>query len=217
LAMMTPFYHPYARLLMPLHALGWVLMGGAFALMQRAFDWASRKSGRAILGMPRPWIRFAAACGLVPIVVGFMGVDYSAEARLGRVVEPSDSLRNACREMLIDLPEDLASLRLYARPPATFYLGGVVPVAPQPRSDDLFATSDPKARALLDAIMVRRGGGQSDEPGHWTDRWELVHEIPTTLNWPTLLDIEPSAATDRSPVRSAPLMLFRPKPPGAAR
>jgi hypothetical protein len=217
LALMTPFYHPYARLLMPLQALGWVLMGGAFAFILRGLDRLSRKSGRAVLGMPRPWVGFAGLCGLVPIAFLFLGVDYSAEAHPGRFLEPSDSLRTACGEVMIELPRDLASLRLHARPPVTFYLGGVVPLAPQPTSDALFTTSEPRARALLDSAMVRQAGGRPVAPADSTGRWELVDEFPTTLSWSTLLDIDPSAATARSPNRSAPLMLFRLRRPGAAR
>jgi 4-amino-4-deoxy-L-arabinose transferase-like glycosyltransferase len=217
LALMTPFYHPYARLLIPLQALSWVLMGGAFAFIQRGLDRLSRKSGRAVLGMPRPWIGFALICGLVPIVFSLLRVDYSAEARLGPLLEPSDSLRHACRMVTNDLPKDLGSLRLYARPPVAFYLGAGVSVAPQPALDPLFAPGDPKAWALLDAAMVKQGGGVPGRFGNSTDRWELADEIPSTLNWPTLLDIDPSAAMARSPDRSAPMFLFRPKRPGAAR
>ncbi len=65
--------------------------------------------------------------------------------------------------------------------------------------------------------MVRLAGGAIDGMDGSADRWELVREVPTTLNWPTLLDVDPSAAMARSPDRSAPLFLFRPKRPGAAR
>lgn len=217
LALMTPFYHPYARLLMPLQALGWVLMGGAFATMQRILDRLTRKTGRAVLGMPGSWLKFAMVCGMVPVVYSLLGADYSEEARLGRLLEPSDSLRSACRTIAADLPRDLGTLRVYARPPVTFYLSGAVPLAPQATPEALFATGEPRAWALLDSAMVRQGGDIAVRLGAAADRWELVREVPTTLNWPTLLDIDPSAAMGGRSDRTAPLMLFRPRPPGARR
>jgi 4-amino-4-deoxy-L-arabinose transferase-like glycosyltransferase len=215
LALMTPFYHPYARLLMPLHTLNWILMGGAVAAIQRTLDGLSRQSGPTALGMPRPWVAFAVVSGLVPIGFSAAGVNDRA-AGPGRFLDASDSLRNACRSLKDDL-RDVRSLRLYARPPVTFYLAGTVPVAPQPSQDALFATGDPDAWALLDTAMVRQEGGRPGRMVGLRDRWEMVDSVPTTLNWPTLLDIDPSAGMVPSPDRSAPLRLFRPKRPGAAR
>ena len=99
----------------------------------------------------------------------------------------------------------------------TFYLSSVVPVAPQPALDALLGSRDQGVWALLDSAMVRQGGGLRGRLTGATDRWDLVREFPTTLNRPTLLDIDPSAAAGRSMDRLAPLLLFRPKPPGAPR
>jgi dolichyl-phosphate-mannose-protein mannosyltransferase len=217
MALMTPFYHPYARLLMPLHTLSWVLMGGAFAHIRKRLDVASRKSGWTLLGMPRPWVQFTLVSGLVPIVMIALGLNFLREMRLGPLLLPSDSLREACRNIASDLPKDLVSLRLYARPPFTFYLAGSAPVAPQPTMERLFETGNEKTLALLDAAMIRQERGGRGRLTGSTDRWDLVREVPTTLNLPTLLDIDPSAATARSPDRAASLMLFRPRRSGAQR
>ncbi len=217
LALMTPFYHPYARLLLPLQAFVWVLLGGAFAILGRAMEQLCEREQRRIWGMPEALLRFAAACWLVPLVLALLPSSRAAVASVSELLEPSDSLRRACGAIASDLPKDLGALRLYARPPVRFYLRAAVPVAPQPTPRALLATDDPRSWALLDAAMVRQGGDLRGGPGGSADRWELARELPTTLNWPTLLDIDPSAARSPSPGRSAPMLLFRPRSPGAAR
>jgi hypothetical protein len=188
-------------------------------------------------GLSGSLLRVAVACCLVPIVVTALTRGRDVARPISELMEPTDSLRRACHLLARDLPQDLGTLRLYARPPVTFYLGGVAPVAPQPTRRTLLATSDPRSWAILDAAMMvqelsrqggpqlglvwdamlRQGGDVPEEPSGAGARWEVAREVPTTLNWPTLLDIDRSAATAASPSRLAPLFLFRPKRPGAAR
>jgi 4-amino-4-deoxy-L-arabinose transferase-like glycosyltransferase len=217
LVLMTPFYHPYARLLLPLQALAWVLLGGAFTILRQVSEQLRDLAQRRVWGVPDSLIRFTAACWLVPLMLAALPQREAADVPIWELLGPTDSLRQACRSVASELPKDLGSLRLYARPPVTFYLSGVAPVAPQPTLDALFAARDTKAWALLDAAMVRQGGGLR---GHLTgsaDRWDLAHEVPSVLNLPTLLDVDPSATRRRALDGSAPLLLFRPKRPGAPR
>ena len=99
---------------------------------------------------------------------------------------------------------------------STFSVG--VAVYPQPDLEHLLATGDPRSWALLDMAMVRQQRGARERSCR-IDRaaGTVVREIPTTLNLPTLLDIDPSAATSGAGDRSAPLLLLRPKPSGEAR
>jgi 4-amino-4-deoxy-L-arabinose transferase-like glycosyltransferase len=217
MAFMTPFYHPYARLLLPLQAFAWVLLGGAFAILRQSLQRAAELDSPRVWGLPRSLLGFAVGCWLVPLVFGFLPTPRVRSASIFELLEPSDSLRRACRSIATDVPEGTTSLRLYARPPVTFYLSGLRPVAPQPGLDTLLAARNPSAWALLDSAMVRQGGGIQGRLTGPMDRWDLVREIPTTLNWPTLLDIDPSARGGRSMDRSAPLLLLRPKLPGAPR
>jgi 4-amino-4-deoxy-L-arabinose transferase-like glycosyltransferase len=218
LALLTPFYHPYARLLLPLQGFAWLLLGGAFAIIGQSLERVGASEPRRIGGVPRSLLGFAAGCWLVPLVLAVLpGPRAVSTWSISEILEPSDSLRQGCRSLGATLLKAPSSLRLYARPPVTFYLSGVVPVAPQPTLEALLAARDPGAWALLDAAMVRQGGGIRGRLPGLADRWDLVREIPTTLNLPTLLDVDPSAAASRSADRSAPLLLFRPKPPGASR
>jgi hypothetical protein len=217
LAAMTPFYHPYARLMLPLQSLSWILMGGAFSILRGVVQRLSEPEQRQIGGLPEFLVRFAALCWLVPLLFAVFPSRPGGVATIRDLLRPSDSLRRACRTVPGDLPGDLGRLRIHARPPVTFYLSGAMPVAPQATADALFATHDARSWSLLDAAMIQQEGGVRGRLPASANRWDLASEVPTTLNWPTVLDIDPSSATKDAPSLSAPLMLFRPKRPGADR
>jgi dolichyl-phosphate-mannose-protein mannosyltransferase len=217
LVLLTPFYHPYARLLLPLQAIAWVLLGGAFTILRQVADRVTELDRRRVWGVPESLLRFSMACWLVPLLLAALPRGEATDRPIRELLAPSDSVRRACRSIATDLPGGVESLRLYARPPVTFYLSATLPVAPQPTLEALFAPIDPKVWALLDAAMVRQGGGLRGRLSVSANRWDLAREVPTTLNVPALLDVDPSAALRRTPGRSAPLLLFRPRRQGAAR
>ncbi len=213
LFLMTPLYHPYARLWLPVEAFGWLFMGGGFAVILRRFNAVEPGTGRGgILPTPRDPI---VALGVICLFVFFFGIgrDIMSPAHtVSTMLGPSDSLRQACRILSRDLPEDARALRLYVRPPVTFYLAGRIPVYPQPDLEHLLATGNPRSWALLDMAMIRQQRGGRERLAGLIDRWTVVREVATTLNLPTLLDIEPSAAMNGAGDLSAPLLLLRPKP-----
>jgi dolichyl-phosphate-mannose-protein mannosyltransferase len=213
LIVLTPFYHPYARLWLPVEAFDWILMGGAFSvILVRSEPVVPRAAGVDTVQPPRvPIVALAVIC-----VLAFFGIGrehVSSSVRVPTMLGPSDSLRQACQILSRDLPGDLESVRLYARPPVTFYLAGRIHLTPQRDLDHLFAPGDPRSWALLDMAMVRQELGARERLADLIDRWTVVREVSTTLNLPTLLDIDPSAATNGAGDRSAPLLLLRPKPP----
>lgn len=208
LAAMTPFYHPYARLMLPLQGLAWILMAGA---LTRLFQIAASQV--------RPEIYPRYGFGLTILLLAVYlepGTRVSPGWNIP-MTETSDSLRRACRSIASQLPKNLTTLRLHARPPVTFYLSGVVPVAPRPTPEAALAPGDPGTWVLLDSAMTGQGGLAGNLPASLLDLWEPAREFPTTLNLPTLLDVDPTAPSDGPKRRSAPLFLFRPKRPGVAR
>ena len=72
LAVLTPFYHPYARLLLPVQALGWLLLAGAFATIREHLDRRIVASEKSAAGLPEPVVRFVAGCWVVPLVLAFL-------------------------------------------------------------------------------------------------------------------------------------------------
>jgi hypothetical protein len=132
----------------------------------------------------------------------------SLESRVSTLLAPTDSVRKACGKIVSELPGDLKSLRLYARPPVTFYLAGRIPILPQPDFTSLVA-GESASWALVDKAMVwQQNGGQEDMAG-LPAAWSVVHKAPTTLSLPALLDIDPAAAVNGRWDRSAPLFLLR--------
>src|SRR5262249_54370658 len=135
LVLATPFYQPYARLLLPLQAVAWVLMGGAFMILHRVSERLVEMDPRRVWGLPETLLRFTSACWLVPLILAVLPRGGAADRPIWELLGPSDSLRQACGSIASDLPEEVETLRLYARPPVTFYLSGKISVAPQPALD----------------------------------------------------------------------------------
>ncbi len=132
LAILTPFYHPYARLLLPFQAMSWLLSAGVFlALCERLESYvggeASRSRGRGARALIA-----AAVVWILPTLLAFTAY-WDRSRTIRELLEPSDSVRAACRRIAGIMPRDLESLRLYARPPVTFYLSSVV--APRAAAD----------------------------------------------------------------------------------
>jgi len=214
LLVLTPFYHPYARLWLPLEALGWFFLAGAFVLLRSRVEVAGRKGDRGVDLLP--WL--AALCvvggGLTAVTRAW---SWSQGDR--GVLEPSDSLRLACRSLLADLPEGVRELRALVRPPATFYLGttGRVAVLRQAGLDGFLDRGSPSTWAVLDMAMSRQSGLAAKDLDRYLTRWTVDHQFPTSLNLPTLLDIDPSAAGRETRDRAADLILLRPRGAGDVR
>jgi 4-amino-4-deoxy-L-arabinose transferase-like glycosyltransferase len=217
MAVLTPFYHPYARLLLPFQAFSALLLAGAFGILRDNLERLGAIDRRSMWGVSGRLLCLAAGLWIGPLLFAFLSTYWNTARGISEVLEPSDSLRTACRTIASDLPKDLNALRVYARPPVTFYLSGTAPVSPRPTLDLLIEHGDPNTWALLDDAMVRQGAGVKGRVAEANNHWGLVREVPTTLNVPTLLDIDPSAAVRAKPGRSAPLLLFRPKTSGAVR
>jgi len=218
LAVLTPFYRPYARLWLPLHAFIWLFMGGLFVSIRSNCEVRGRdagwgwKSDSDLL----PWLALICVLGAAPQAIW---PDSPWNTRHMGLLEPSDSLRLACRSIQSELPKDVRRLRLFARPPVAFYLAlaGGVDIDRQPDLAHLLVRGDPASWAALDMAMVRQSHLTAKDLDPLLGNWVVVRDIPTTLNLPALLDIDPSAASGRSIDASASLRLLRPKGTGDVR
>ncbi len=72
------------------------------------------------------------------------------------LLAPSDSLKTACASIARDLPENVKTLRVFARPPVTFYLGrsAAASIERQASLSELLRPGDPASLALLDTAIV---------------------------------------------------------------
>lgn len=198
MSLLTPFYHPYARLWLPLQALGWIAAAGVL-----------REGIGAVAGAPWPRPAMLTACCGAAVVQSVMW----PPAALPGPLAASDSLRVAVAKASREL-ESAPSARVLARPPVRFYLS--VPASIESDVQGLLEGGG-RAWALVDMAQLRQSGDVSDLGARLLERWEKVAEYPTTLNPPTLLDVAPDAATSSRPGEAdAPLWLLRPRP-GASR
>jgi 4-amino-4-deoxy-L-arabinose transferase-like glycosyltransferase len=211
LSVLTPFYHPYARLWLPVHAFGWMLMGGVFVSVRTSVEIRGRGSRWTwdLASDPLPW--FALVC-ILSGVSHAIASDPPQEALPIRHLEPSDSVRNSCRVIHQLLPQDVKSLRVFARRPIIFYLAldGGVNVLPQPDLDHLLEPGDRTTWVLLDMAMMRQDNVSEADLSRAMAQWIVIRSIPTTLNMATLLDIEPAAARSGTLNVLASLRLLRP-------
>ncbi len=201
LSVLTPFYHPYARLWLPIQALGWIAVAGIVGELIRPAE------------APRWRTPFVLACCVAAVVQTFlMGPLFGKVGDRAGLLAPSDSLRTSTSRALADLPEAAPGLRVLARPPVSFYIGGRAAARVEPDVEGLLRVPG-GAWALVDAAQLRQSGDVDGLVARLSQGWERVGEYPTSLNLPTQLDVDPGAAARPRPREAdAPLWLFRPRP-----
>jgi dolichyl-phosphate-mannose-protein mannosyltransferase len=193
LLLLTPFYHPYARLWLPVQACSWICCGGGCAGFRT-------RLGSTLSAKPWMWKRafLSDACLWSAIVccAALVRSDTRREVVPIGVLEPSDSVRLACQALRKSIPKNVKSLRIYARRPVTYYLAldGGIAVFPQPDLDHLLEQGDRTSWALLDSAMLPQNNVSETDLPRSMAHWVEVEDFPTTLNMATLLDIEPAAA-----------------------
>ena len=209
LSVLTPFYHPYARLWLPIEAFGWLLFGGVFVSIRSNVEVAGRGLRWTWITSTDSLLRFTLFCMLILVISTIVN---SRQKRMP-VLGPSDSLRQAAQTIRGELPRDIKDLSAYARPPIAYYMGldGGVAVHRQPDMAHLLEPGGSTPWALLDLALIRQQNTSGKDLDRLLAGWTLVREIPTTLNPPTLLDIDPAAARGASIDASAPLRLLRRK------
>jgi hypothetical protein len=222
LSIATPFYHPYARLWLPLHLLGWVVMG---EYIRFRLAGTAPRNGRTTTSPARAaTVRRIQTCFSLILLAVLMFppvkrfILFGGPGESPGPIAPSDTLRIGVREALADLPKDTFGLRLLVRPPVTFYVSGRVAAQTEPNLASLLEPRDRRLWALVDVAQLRQEGNLHTATARLTEQWDKVREYPTQLNLPTLLDVDPGAArAGRSDAASAPLWLLRPRQAGASR
>jgi 4-amino-4-deoxy-L-arabinose transferase-like glycosyltransferase len=211
LSIMTPFYHPYARLWLPLHGLGWIVIGGLFVA---ARSWLqptdeSPKNEQKLRLNPRFAFALISIAGLATIVASAFR---SEKLEIPSPLQPTDSLRVACRVILRGLPTTVTDLRLLCRPAVVFYASfeSRVNLRIQPNLDDLLKPAGSATWCLLDTALTRQDRIDVTTDFGQSIHWILVRSFPTYLNLPTALDIDPVSCYEETFDLSAPLLLLRP-------
>lgn len=212
LTVLTPFYHPYARLWLPMHAAGWIIVSGVGA---RLADWSNAPvdlSSRARIALPVS----AALCLLAAAVQ--MAVLRPAEMPASWVFSPAPSLREAAFALANDRSRyrDRQAFVVLARRPLAFYLtlgGQGVRLAENAASlQHPVSLGD---RAIVDETLLAQERDPAKEWMRLRKYWTVEDQFREDLDPVTLLDTDPSAAYHSRPKRT--FLLWRLAPNGSTR
>jgi dolichyl-phosphate-mannose-protein mannosyltransferase len=230
LTLLTPFYHPYARLWLPLHAFECVFLGGAIGALHSGIEaggWTVHERRTAQPGR-RTWY-------LVWFVYNMIGLAFvfhwthsfvpinreqpgfpPQNSALPGLLAPTDSLKTAAASLVKDLPRSVKTLRVLARPPLVFYLSQSAgfEIERQASLSELLRPSDAATWALLDSAIRAQDKEPEAELERSSSDWVLERVIPTSPSIPVLLDIDPSVASSDNAGAQVELRLLRPKRAG---
>jgi hypothetical protein len=216
---MTPFYHPYARLWLPLHAAGWVLMAG---LVVRLGPFTQTSCEGPLQSRIRYQAAAAAICLLLARWHWAGHLPHPLPSRImnqltGPLEEAIANLRAgpAVREH----PE--RRLRVLARRPVAFYLAVGTTVSfrllPDP-SEILSGPGNSGEWALVDEAQAHNLFTSSGVKPNLLEVWRKEASWQVAEDPVTLLDINPNAPFEGANVANMlGLVLLAPKGPASSR
>ena len=191
---LTPFYHPYARLWLPVEGLGWIVLGGAVATL-----WTEQLD---ILRSRRKWL--ALIGGGIVFCVSLWLTSGRAKPALPfpDVLGPTDSLRLAVPLLAKAIPAEVSSVLVLARPPVLFYLSGRINAQRVADEEALRAPDLSRSWAVVDEALAPEDA--TTPPGQYPLR-RIRNTASSQYNWmgpATRLDADHSAtALGRPPPR----------------
>ena len=189
---LTPFYHPYARLWLPIHALGWLVVGGGTAdLIRREPRFDSRVTAALVV-----------ALGLAVVI--------PRSRPLPGLLAPTDSLERLAASIGAALPRRVRTLRVYARPPLIRDLQRIKQRPTVGRLDGLSAferVESPDIWHVVDDYLLATAGQPEARSLPIWEKWEVVARFEDRPSLPALLDLEPGARR----VRTFGVYLLRPR------
>jgi 4-amino-4-deoxy-L-arabinose transferase-like glycosyltransferase len=195
MSLLTPFYHPYARLWLPLTAAGWVIVAGGISRAS-AEDWLMPLATPRSLGngFPRvPNLVLATTMALALCVVQHVRVQ---PRPLPRLLGPSDSLRQIAAEFQQALGPG-RPVAFLGRPSLDFYLRatGRTPLDLVLYPDWPALRRTTHSRAIVDEVVVSPLEDPRVDVRKWlAEHLQVTRSSDDVLNGPTLLDIDPVAA-----------------------
>jgi len=212
LSILTPLYHPYARLWLPLEACGWLMVGFVFAVLFGWDNWSDGWPDRAYFRENRALMIAVLICLLISLFVPT--AFRRSKGQLPTVFGPRDSLRVATGKIVADIPPEARVVRVLARPALGFYASG--PLAARGVSSIRVGSLADLERpgqgwAIVDEVLLRQEGPVEVGLDRLRKGWEIVARVPNTLSNATLLDVDPGAALGDFSAREESLFLLRPR------
>ncbi|GAC1447626.1 MAG: hypothetical protein NVSMB9_30010 [Isosphaeraceae bacterium] len=217
LSVITPFYHPYARLWLPLHAAGWMMLGG---LVVRMGQFARSDLGGLTPGTLRrsPMVaRGAVAVVCIALALVHWGVDRPRPLPGFMLDMPTDNLRNAVSQVessTTPFPvRGGPGLLVLGRRPLAYYLAtrGQIPFRLLPGTDEFLSRTRPNGEwALVDEVQLGIGYLDGPRGAAVANQWNRVFTWEGPLDPVTLLDVNPEASYASYVFKTPRLFLFAP-------
>jgi len=211
LSILTPFYHPYARLWLPLEACGWLLLTGAVVRLDPFGSQGVAPPSEASHAQPRRLVSIFT--GVLASIV--LVLQPSADPfPFGRIYQATTSIRDGVARLATAPVPGLATgdeLRVLGRRPFEYYLllQGRFPFRLAASLETLSSRQNQGKWLLIDSVQVTQDSGtnalpailenQSSRHRLWTEKLDPI----------TLLDVRPSAAESRAGERPAETWLVR--------
>ena len=219
LSVMTPFYHPYARLWLPLHAVGWIMLAGVVVKLGPFTSNLFSTFDRSVVTRPRVLLQAFVAILCLILALTHWPVRSPRPLPYAIIFAPTSLLRTAAAQLASSSPfpsDGSARLRVLARRPLAFYLAinRVVPFRLLPDNREILEGPGASGEwALVDEVQL--GESLKDGPNWKTIfvEWNRTADWKVPLDAVTLLDVNPNAASDPCPLDQPQLVLLAPRPP----
>jgi hypothetical protein len=235
LSVMTPLYHPYARLWLPIHGAGWMLLAGL--VVSVGSPWPNRVfvQGEAEKSTSRRRVGPVMAASIAVLVILVTALHASGRARgkplaVSRYYRPTTSLSDAVAMLPKFLPRESAPntvLFVLARRPVAFYLTVQAryrfQLVPDVRALEglrkrLPTSSDGGPLALVDDVQVAQDlGDRVRAEAVSASLGDVLGASEEVLDPVTLLDVDSSAASGGGRARKSTIAVIRLASPRLAR
>jgi dolichyl-phosphate-mannose-protein mannosyltransferase len=213
LTLLTPLYHPYARLWLPLEGAGWLMSASVVGIVLGWWNWPGGWPDRDYFQENRSRLVVVTASLLASFLLPTI-IPPRPKPLPDSTTSPRDSFRKATAAILAKIPPGVRVVVFLARPTLPFYASGPLAARGVATSrlgsiDDLLRSTE--GWAIVDSVLLRQEPDPERSRARLLDRWTLVAEEATTLSNATLLDVDPAAAVGDLSARDESLLLLRQK------
>ncbi len=213
LAALTPFYHPYARLWLPVAVLEWLVV----AVWLESFLTCIPSHRVENVRMPAP-SRFSIIMTCL-LLASAAGAQIVVLRGTHSVLEPTDSLRIASGAASQLLPRNGSRVTFLGRPSILYYLALAGVNLDRKANLQGFEQSDEQTGwGVIDQVMLKQEGFQ-EVPSEVLDRgWQVARMLPASITLPVRLDLDPaSGLAEGHQNEQGGLLLLRKVQPGVRR
>lgn len=180
--LLVPLYRPYARLMLPLIAAGWIAAGG---LLSRVLD--KLNESRGLGSAPGRWSVAWVACLIGAAITYFVHTRTEHSTR----GDSDSTLASACNSLQRSLPSD-QRVAGFVRPPVRFHLRGMALDQMDPASEaglvEIVKSASGYRYVLIDRGLLRDNPGLREQLAHSTGQLSEIARVSYRPSMVVLLD-----------------------------